>query len=505
MNRACFRRIATGIMLTLAVAGPASKALAVSPRAQVQSLLRRFAFSDSPETVSTVLAQGAGNWLAQQLNWQSISDAGATLETPPDSLNSDGSYKDYTIYERILMQHLVLTPRQVQAKLELHWLDHFSVSLGTVFDPAIMAHYDATVRANALGNFATLLTAVAKEPAMLIWLNNNLNQGANPNENFAREVMQLYSTGLYQLAMDGSIKRAGNNQPRLNYTESDVKAIASAITGYSVVIDGTNMNPQTRFSVQFTAANHNSGAITFLGRPRKVPNNATAMDFVMNILAHQPSTAPFMAREMLQRFVCESPSPKYIAAIAAVWQKTEDAPDQIAQVVTAIVNNPEFSTHYHGILKQPVELVLGSLRQLPGVLTATSTTPPASMLLWEMHYVGQQLFYPPNVFSFYTPGDLASTVNSSTVLYRSAVAANMVNGAAGQTGMDTYIDIPTLRQRIGSTAAPAIADYLLDATLDGGTTALRTQIIDFLGQTPSDNQIRGAMWLILNAPDYAVN
>jgi hypothetical protein len=71
--------------------------------------------------------------------------------------------------------------------------------------------------------------------------------------------------------------------------------------------------------------------------------------------------------------------------------------------------------------------------------------------------------------------------------------------------MDTYIDIPTLRQRIGSTAAPAIADYLLDATLDGGTTALRTQIIDFLGQTPSDNQIRGAMWLILNAPDYAVN
>ena len=92
---------------------------------------------------------------------------------------------------------MILTPRQLQAKMELHWLDHFSVGLETVGDPAMMYHYDQTIRANALGNFATLLNAVAQEPAMLSGCRNNYNSGRSPNENFGREVMQLYSTGIF--------------------------------------------------------------------------------------------------------------------------------------------------------------------------------------------------------------------------------------------------------------------------------------------------------------------
>ena len=478
---------------------------AAQDRMQVQNLLRRFAFSASPEETTSVVAEGAAAWLAQQENWTAIDDSGATLEQPPTQLNADGSYPDYYVYERIMMQHLLLTPRQLQAKLELHWLNHFSVSLGSVFDPAIMAHYEQTVRANALGNFATLLGAVAQEPAMLYWLNNNNNVGTMPNENFAREVMQLYSTGIYQLNMDGSLKKNGQGQPLPNYTQADVQAIAQSITGYSVVINTQDRNPQTRFSLLFTPANHYGKAVKFLGRARAVPNSAAALTFVANVLAHQPSTAPFMAREMLQRFVTETPSPAFIARIAAVWAKQADAPNQIAQVITAIANDPEFTSAYHGMLKQPVEMVLGALRQLPGMLQATSTTQPGAMLLWELSYVGQELYYPPSVFSFYTPGNLASTVNTSSVLYRSAVFANDVNGAAGQAGMDTFIDIPTLRQRINGTSAQAIAAYLLSATVDGGTRQLQNQLVQFLGPTPSDNQIRGAMWLLLNTPLYAVN
>jgi uncharacterized protein (DUF1800 family) len=257
--------------------------------------------------------------------------------------------------------------------------------------------------------------------------------------------------------------------------------------------------------VQFTPANHYSGKLSFLGRARAVPNSAAAISFVANVLAHQPSTAPFMARELLQRFVTETPSTGYVGRIAVVWANTADAPDQIAQVVSAIVNDAEFNTSYRAMPKQPVEVLLGALRQLPGTLAATSTTQPGAMLLWESGYIAQRLYYPPTVFSFYTPGHVGSTINTSTVLYRSAAFANAVNGAANEAGIDTYIDIPTLRARIGSTGAGAIAAYLLDATVDGGSTALRNQVVQFLGKTPSDNQLRGAMWLLLNTPLYAVN
>ncbi len=504
MRYSLLARIALGAGLFCG-GGQANAAKEVQSLAHTQHLLRRFAFSASPEQTAAVQAEGATSWLAQQENWTAINDSGSTLEQPPAQLNADGSYPDYYVYERILMQHLVLTPRVLQAKVELHWLDHFSVSLATVLDPAIMAHYEQTVRANALGNFGTLLAAAAQEPAMLYWLNNNNNLGSMPNENFAREVMQLYSIGIYQLNMDGSTKLDGNGQPHLNYTEADIHAIAQAITGYGVVIDPDNMDPQTRFSVNFTAANHYNKPVTFLGRSRHVPNSVAALNFVANVLAHHPSAAPFMAREMLQRFVTENPSPQFIGRIAAVWAKQVDAPDQISQVINAIVNDPEFDASYHGMLKQPVELVLGALHQLPGTLQVTSTSQPAAILLWELHYVGQQLYYPPSVFSFYTPGSISTTLNTSTALYRTSVFANMVNGVAGAPGMDTYIDIPALRQRIGNTDALTIANYLLGDTLDGGTAPLRTQLVQFLGPAPSDNQIRGAMWVLLNSPTYAVN
>jgi uncharacterized protein (DUF1800 family) len=510
MSRCGRAALRAALGATVAGAMFAAPALAASgpptARASVQHLLRRFAFSASPEEVSAVVAGGGmAAWLTQQENWSAIGDSGSTLETPPAQLNANGSYKDYFVYERIVMQHLLLTPRQLQAKLELHWLDHFAVSLGTVADPAIMTHYEQTVRANALGNFATLLGAVAAEPAMLYWLGNNMNIGASPNENFAREVMQLYSTGINQLNMDGTPKLAANGAPLPNYTQADVQAIARAITGYRVAIDYSNLDPDTRFSVQFTPANHYHGAISFLGQSRTVPNSAAALAYVTNVLAHQPSTAPFMAHELLQRFVTETPSPAFVARIAKVWLNTEDAPDQIAQVITAIANDADFSTSYQGMLKQPVEYLLGALRQLPGTLQATSTSAPGAMLLWETAFLAQRLFYPPSVFSFYTPGDLATTVNTSTVLYRTSISANTVNGAAGQAGMDTYIDIPTLRERIGSTSQAAIAAYLLDATVDGGNPTLNQQVTSFLGATPTDNQIRGAMWLLLNDPLYAVN
>jgi hypothetical protein len=474
------------------------------PRSQVQYLLRRFSFSDNPENTTAAQNLGIDPWLAYQDNWQAIDDSNSELETLPTQL-VNGGYPDYNIFERAVVQHMVLTQRQLQAKLELHWLDHFAVSLAKVGDPAIMYHYDQTVRANALGNFATLLTAVAQEPAMLYWLDNNYNSGSSPNENFAREVMQLYSMGLNKLNPDGSPVLDGNGQPVPTYKEADVKSGARAMTGYGVVIDQNNNNPQTRFSVQYFSNIHYNGKIRFLGQDRKIPNDGTAIARIVSILVDQPSTAPFEVKELLQRFVTENPSPEYVAAITAVWLAAAKAPDQIAQVINAIVDYPEFPNAYRSMPKQPAELIFGALRQMPGMMQATANVTPGSSLLWELNGLGQQLFYPATVFSFYRPGDIETTENTGSVLYRTNAFANITNAQQSGAYTDTYIDIPTLRTRIGATDGATIASYLLDAFVDGGSPDLQTLLQAYLGKKPSDARLIGGIWLMLNSPDYSVN
>ncbi len=495
-------------MALLAAAGglatvPAGAQTALT-RSQTQHLLRRFSFSASPAAVTATLASGTAAWLAAQENWSALDDSNTELETLPTAL-VNGGYPDWNIFERAMMQHMLLTKRQLQAKMELHWLDHFAVGLGKVGDPAIMYHYDQTVRANALGNFETLLTAVAQEPAMLIWLDNNNNAGPVANENFARECMQLYTMGLYQLADDGAPLRDATGATLANYTQPDVQEVAKAITGYSVSVDYTNNNPQTRFSVQYVPSNHYAGTLHFFGRAQAIPNDATAIAAVMHVIARRPAVAPFMATELLQRFVTEHPSPTYIGNIAAVWRATQDKPDQIAQVITAIVNDPEFAGAYHAMGRQPAELVLDTLRALPGAMQPTADTTPGSSLLWELSNLGQQLFYSPSVFSFYRPGALNALTNTGSLLSRTGVFANITNADPASLYTDTFIDIPALRAAMGVTHGAGIATYLLDALLDGGTPAQQSLVAGYLGAAPSDNQLRGAIWLILNSPDYAVN
>lgn len=473
-------------------------------RPQVQHFLRRFSFSASPQTVTSVLSGGISAWLTTQDNWQNIDDSGSELEQLPTQL-INGSLPDYNIFERVVYQHMILTQRQLQAKLELHWLDHFAVGLEKVGDPAVMYHYDQAIRANALGNFGTLLAAVSQEAAMLEWLDNNYNSGPIPNENFGREVQQLYSTGLYQLNSDGSVKTGTSGQPLLAYSQKDVVGLAQAMTGYGVVYDPNNNDPQTRFSVQYFPYNHYTGSIKFFGKTQNVPTDGTAINYVSNILAGRPSTAPFQVTELLQRFVTEHPSAAYISAVTAVWQKAKSDPDQIAQVVNAIVNYPDFLNEYRSMPKQPAELVFGMLRQVNGTMQAAANASPGGSLLWELNGLGQELFYPASVFSFYRPGNVETTFNTGTVLYRTSVSANITNASPSSSYTDTFIDVPTLRSQIGSTDGKAIAAYLLDALLDGGSPQIQQLLQHYLGKTPSDNQLLGGIWLLVNAPDYAVN
>ena len=216
-------------------------------RSDVHYALRRLGFSDTPANVTAVLSQGVSAWVAAQLlaptpanDTSIVQGVGGNVEALPvltGNAQTDGNYSA-NIEDR-LMQWQVNTKWQLREKLTLHWLEHFAVSEATVNQSADMEHYIETVRADALGNYAKLLADVSKEPAVMIWL-NNANNGYNPNvppnENFGREIMQLYSIGVNALNPNGTIVPDPNNpgQPLPTYSEQDVKTMALALTGFQL-------------------------------------------------------------------------------------------------------------------------------------------------------------------------------------------------------------------------------------------------------------------------------
>src|ERR1700743_2240623 len=184
---------------------------------------------------------------------------------------------------------------------------------------------------------------------MLQWLNNDGNKANGPNVNWARELMQLYTTGVFQLNPDGS-PVLENGEQVLNYVGADIKAMAKAMSGYNVIfLEGGD--PMTNYTVTFDPTLQIGGKVAFLGSNHNIPRNKAAISTIVNFLAHQPSTAPFEVTELLQRFVTEKPSKEYVSDIVKVWNANVDAPDQLARVVRAIIAHPEFNTSYQALTK----------------------------------------------------------------------------------------------------------------------------------------------------------
>lgn len=235
------------------------------------------------------------------------------------------------------------SPRQLFEVLVDFWGNHFNVP-GNVDDlPAYKAQDDIEViRANVLGDFRTMLHASAKSPAMLKYLSNVSNTKDGPNENYARELMELHTLG-----------REGG------YTEADVKEVARCFTGWSI-----NNGLKT---FEFVADRHDTGEKTVLGQRIAEGGGVSDGEQVLDLLATHPSTARFIATKLVRRFVSDTPLPAYVERIAAVF--TSSAGD-IPTVIRALVLDAGFTTHADEKIQRPMEFVAGAIRALaPDVLT----------------------------------------------------------------------------------------------------------------------------------------
>lgn len=268
---------------------------------------------------------------------------------------------------------IVNSKEQMREKMAFFWHGHFA---SRVINPKFNRQLLNTIRKNALGNFKDLLFEVSQSPAMLNFLNNQQNKKDHPNENFAREVMELFTMG------------------RGNYTEHDVREGARAFTGWSYDKEG---NFKERKNL------HDEGSKTFLGRTGNFDGND-----ILNIILEQKATAQFITTKIYKFFVNEKPDQDIVNKLSTNFYNSEY---DIKKLMTEIFSSTWFydQKNIGNRIKSPIELMAGMMRILPMHIQN-----PENLIVYQK-LLGQMLLYPPNVAGW--PNG-KSWIDSSTLMLR---------------------------------------------------------------------------------------
>jgi uncharacterized protein (DUF1800 family)/fibronectin type 3 domain-containing protein len=364
-------------------------------------LLRQATWGPRPGEVDALKLQGRDAFLDSQL--------AAAPSAYPDVL--------FNLPLEVAQEHFMALALRGddQLRQRVGWALHkiWVVSGVEVPGSRAMVTYYRLLMNGAFGNYRDLMRDVTLNPAMGRYLNmlNNRSQtitGTPPNENYARELMQLFTIGIPTLNQNGTPVVDGAGQPVPSYTEQDVKELARILTGWTFGDGSATTVPRglarENYGVPMEAVErfHDAGAKTFLGQEFTAGQSAQQdLDQALDVLFNHPNLAPFVSRQLIQQLVTSNPSGAYVAAIAAVFNDNgAGVRGDLAAVVRAILTHPEASasTAVSGKLSEPVLFVVSILRALgAGVTDHPFMSDKASAM-------GQRIFYPPSVFSYFSPG-----------------------------------------------------------------------------------------------------
>lgn len=359
-----------------------------------------------------IIKQREGRSRREIINQLVNSRSGWTLPTPHftpwekwDTLNRrGGNYQilaskllraDKQALQEWWLQTMLKTHHPLIERMVMFWHNHFTSSMDKVNQPALILKQNRLFRKYALGSFRTLLNEVAHDPAMLIYLDCNVNSAKNgeANENFARELMELYTIGEGQ------------------YTETDVRNIAKAFTGWSV--------DREKNRYIFKADKHDHSKITVLGHTGKLSG-----DDIIDILLKHPNTAVQIAKKFWREFINDkNPDMRIVNA----WANHFRASDyNIGELLKVVLNSSAFWTKENrgAKIKSPVELVVGTLRTLPITVPVPKGTTRKKRLTDLCSSLGQKLFVPPNPAGW--PGG-ADWIDTDTLSSRKNTLAGFTN------------------------------------------------------------------------------
>lgn len=443
-------------------------------------------------------------------------------------------------FRRYAWWHRAMTaPDQLRQRVAFALSEIFVVSDNVdalIINPLALSNYEDMLLTNAFGNFRDLLRAVTLHPAMGIYLSHVNNRRSDPianifpDENYAREVMQLFSIGLYELNPDGSRQLDAIGNPIATYGNHEVREFAKIFTGLSyggpVSFFGKRL-PEFTSPMRMFDAFHEPGSKTLL-RGAVIPAGQTGIqdiDAAIDNLFEHPNVGPFISAKLIQRLITSNPSPGYVARVSRVFDGTDSGVrGDMAAVIKAILLDPEASaaadaTQNRGKLREPVLRHLALMRQL----NATSSDGyyfNAGFLLQQL--VGQHPLSSPSVFNFFLPshtpaGEIAAAglvapefqiTTTTTVVGITNLVDFAVNGDFVMDAQPPFGEVTLDLSEFEVLAADPIAlmdrlDLLFTSgSLHPDTRAVIVDIIDDIEDLPF--RARTAIYLMLISPDYAI-
>ncbi len=435
-------------------------------RSQVAHLLRRAGFGATEAELDQYTALGFAGALDRLLNPEQVDDSATDQQLAPLTTEL-GDPKKIEPAKFYWLNRMLYTQRPLLEKVALFWHNHFATANSKVGNAVLMQQQIQLFRDNGLGNFETLLQKVTRNPATLIWLDNRQNRKGATNENFAREVQELFTVGIG------------------NYTEQDIHEAARAFTGH-----GLDKN----LAYVFNQAQHDAGLKTFQGQT----GNFDADD-ILAILVRNPATARYISTKLFKFFAFDDPDSSTIDRLANTFVTTNF---DIRSVLRDIFTGPEFLSPqaFHGQIKQPIDLVLGSLKSL----NVQNVGPDVAQVLRRM---GQDLLNPPDV-SGWKGGP--AWLNATTLFERFNWGNRLSMGR--DAAKPYFADVPGQVQAHGVSSPDGLVDYYLGLLVDGDVIPeARQALIDYLnasGPLALDNsgaldlKARGLVHLALAAPTY---
>jgi hypothetical protein len=501
--------------------------------ADIVRFLEQATWGPTPSLIAHVREIGFDAFLTEQFEAPISSypklplyPTGRDESTCPDG--SDCVRDNYTLYllQTRFFRNALYGPDQLRQRMAFALHQILVVSGIEVRLPSWMAPYLRLLDRNAFGSFRQLLYEISLNPAMGKYLDVAGNTKANPNENYAREILQLFSIGTVKLNLDGT-PQLENGQPIPAYTQTDVNNFARVFTGWKLAPAPEPGTPNYKCPMVADEAAHDRQEKILLRQVTLPPEQSAGadLDAAIDNIAYDSNAGPFISKQLIQHLVTSNPSPAYVARIARVFNGREPGyGGNLRAVVRAILLDSEArgslkTDPTYGRLRHPVQFIVNILRAFDAK-SADGTRESDGYLNPRSKPMGMDLFNPPSVFSYFSPAAVVPGTNgvrgpefgilsTSTTLQR----ANFVNTMAfsnipvsANAPYGTSIDLSGLEALSGNPAQ--LVDALDELLLHGSmSAAMRNSIIDAVSAVAVANTRKRAgtaLYLVATSSQYQV-
>ena len=507
---------------------PVVVAPAAITTAQASRFLAQSTMGATRPMIDTVVARGYSGWIDDQFAMARATSHWDWLVA--NGYNVAANINAETGFDTTMWRQVIAEPDQLRQRVGMALLDMLVVGIGAVnlnWKQFATAAYVDVLLDNAFGNYRTLMDAVTTNAAMasfLTFLGNkkaNAATGAQPDENYARELMQLFTLGLYQLNMDGSVKTSGGT-PLEDYGPADVSGLARVFTGLSLATNVSTTPDRYRQPLVMNASLNETGTASFLGTSTSGGGMGAIKTALDTIFAH-PNMPPFVSRQLIQRLVTSNPSPGYVTRVAAAFADNgQGVRGDMKAVLKAILLDSEarsdaaLSSTTAGKLREPVMRLTGWARMF-GV-TSPSNAWSFGDTSSQSTRLGQSIGRSPTVFNFFRLGyEPPSTAIASAGLVapefqitneQSVVGyVNYMQGLVANGAGDTKADYTDILTKAGDSGAlvDEINLVLAAGQLSTATVAAIKAAVDSVAAGATNgpiNRVGIAILLTLASPDY---